>query len=52
MKKWLAACLLAIALLFVATTAMAGHTKVERRLLRRRVPMTSAKRVQKISILL
>ena len=27
MKKWLAACLLAIALLFVATTAMAGHTK-------------------------
>ena len=27
MKKWLAACLLAIALLFVTTTAMAGHTK-------------------------
>ena len=27
MKKWLTACLLAIALLFVATTAMAGHTK-------------------------
>ena len=27
MKKWLAACLLAIALLFVTTAAMAGHTK-------------------------
>ena len=27
MKKWLVTCLLAIALLFVATTAMAGHTK-------------------------
>ena len=27
MKKWLTACLLALALLFVATTAMAGHTK-------------------------
>ena len=27
MKKWLTACLLAIALLFVATTAVAGHTK-------------------------
>ena len=27
MKKWLVACLLAIALLFVATTAMAGHNK-------------------------
>ena len=27
MKKWLTACLLAIALLFVATTAMAGHTR-------------------------
>ena len=27
MKKWLAACLLAIALLFVATTAMAAHRK-------------------------
>ena len=27
MKKWLAACLLAIALLFVATTAMADHRK-------------------------
>ena len=27
MKKWLFTCLLAIALLFVATTAMAGHTK-------------------------
>ena len=27
MKKWLAACLLAIALLFAATTAMAGHNK-------------------------
>ena len=28
MKKWLTACLLAIALLFVATTAMAGHTRL------------------------
>ena len=28
MKKWLAACLLAMALLFVATTAMAGHTRL------------------------
>ena len=27
MKKWLAACLLAMALLFVTTAAMAGHTK-------------------------
>ena len=27
MKKWLIACLLAIALLFVTTAAMAGHTK-------------------------
>ena len=27
MKKWLTACLLAIALLFAATTAMAGHNK-------------------------
>ena len=27
MKKWLVTCLLAIALLFVATTAMAGHTR-------------------------
>ena len=27
MKKWLVTCLLAIALLFVATTAMAAHTK-------------------------
>ncbi len=27
MKKWLAACLLAMALLFVTTTAMAGHNK-------------------------
>ena len=27
MKKWLVACLLAIALLFVTTAAMAGHTK-------------------------
>ena len=27
MKKWLAACLLAIALLFVTTAAMAGHNK-------------------------
>ena len=27
MKKWLVTCLLAIALLFVATTAMAGHNK-------------------------
>ena len=28
MKKWLVTCLLAIALLFVATTAMAGHTRL------------------------
>ena len=28
MKKWLAACLLAIALLFVATTAMAAHIRL------------------------
>ena len=28
MEKWLTACLLAIALLFVATTAMAGHTRL------------------------
>ncbi len=27
MKKWLVTCLLAIALLFVSTTSMAGHTK-------------------------
>ena len=28
MKKWLAACLLAMALLFVATTAMAAHIRL------------------------
>ena len=28
MKKWLVTCLLAIALLFVATTAMAAHIRL------------------------